>query len=1534
VSTLREKAVRGAGGERGFRACGFAGARRVACWLVVALGGLLWSAGGAFGVTGHSFVASLSEAPVGTGLVGPMAVAVDRGSGRVFVGDPLAGYVDVYDGSGEFVTRFGGGVVEAVGVAVDEASGDVYVADPLGEGIEVYAPDGKGGYVLLSRWWGEATPSREFGEVAGVAVDNSAGASTGDVYVLESRTAGGEGAAIDVYRPAPNPQEGEAGGEGTFLGRLSGGKLERPNGIAVSAGTGRVLVADSLAGAVLAYSAEGAYEGKLTGKGSPYGSFKGKGELGNVAGVAVDEGSGDIYVAEAERHAVSQYTSSGEWEGWITTTPAGDLGEPRGVALSSSGDVYVADAGMAVVDRFGPGTVVPGVETGKVAKSGVTRTSAVLPGVVNGEGKAASYRFQYGETGGLGSETSSQPAGTGEQAVSTMVGELEAGHAYYYRIVGENENGSDHGLIRRFETAAAVGALTTGPVSSLTPETVMLTGSLKREGLRTYYYFQYGTTSAYSQQAPDPAGEVPAALEEKEEKQVKTLETVIGGLTPNTLYHYRLVAENKYGTTYGADRPFTTPGSPTFVSEPVSEVSQTGATLHAQIDPDGFETSYRFQYGETTAYDHEAPEGGEAIGSGTLPVARSTVLSGLRVGATYHYRVLAENQAGTTIGPDHTFTTIPSAPVDAIYATSITSTEAVLHALINPLGHDTHVYFQYGTQPCQNSSGACINIPSAPGNDIGEASEDVPREERLTGLEPDTTYHYRVIAANALGTTDSSEHLFTTQPEANGVALPDNRAWEMVTPPGKGGASVEALTREGGVILAAENGNAVTYVGDGALGSEVEGNRSPEMQQVLATRTSTGWANQDIATPNDRAKGFAAGNTPEYQFFTPDLSTALVEPAGAGAEPPLAEGVTQNTPYLRDNSAGTYLPLVTEADTAPGTQFDARLHFLSAAPDLNHVVITSEVALTGPGSSHGLYEWSGGKLQFVSVMPSGKPAATPELGFFSTVLTQAISNDGSRVFWTNKEDLGTRGGHLYMRDTTRGETIRLDAAQGVAEPEKGSAQFQAASSDGSRVFFLDKQRLTADSTAEAGQGTGQPDLYECQIVDVAGKLVCGLQDLTVVEQGGHANVQGLMLAASEDGTSVFLIAHGVLASNANGNGEHATPGRDNLYEIHYDGTHWTRTFIATLSEADSPEWEGNQSGDTAYLTARVSPNGRYFAFMSQAPITGYDNIDANPAAKGARDEEVYLYDSKTATLRCVSCNPSGARPKGVLDTERGREGLGLLVDRRLVWGREGHEHWLAGNIPGWTAQSLPPPGQPGALFQARYLSDEGRLYFNSPDSLVPAAENGKEDVYQYEPSGVGDCQSSTGGCVSLLSGGSSDRESAFLEATPDGSSVFFLTEARLLPSQDTDTAFDIYDARECTPSSPCLTPPPEKEAPCAETETCRPAQPSQPIPGGPAGSAVFSGPGNAITPPPAAKHEVEASKASKPQTRAEKLKRALRACRTHHAHSKRKREACERTARKRYAKKHQKTRRGKKAGKAMHSAKAGAFSKSAGGSGR
>jgi hypothetical protein len=1437
-------------------------------------------AAAAQGAVAHPFLSSFDTAAGGSQLLEPGATAVDHASGRLFVADPGAGTVDVYSATGEFITALEE-ATDPVGVGVDASSGVVYVADGFENLVLVYAPNGETGYSLVGEWTGAALPEHQFGEVTGVAVDNSGGPSAGDVYVVD----GGE-AVVDAFKPGVT-----AGPEGSFVRVLSKGKMEEPNGIAIDEETGRVYVADAVKAAVYEYSAAGIFEGKFNGSGSPLGPFGSEESEENVSGVAVDRTSGDLLVAEAERGVVEEFTSGGEWVGWIPSLPGAALGEPTGIAVGPAGDVYVSDLLLSRVDHYGPGTQVPDALTEKPGKP--TRTTADLNGTVNNGGKPGQYFFQWGTSTELGSSTTPTPFGGAEQAVTAALSGLHAGTSYFYRVVATNENGTSYGATVEFETPPAVEKLNTGPIANLQTEGVTLTGSLAPNGFDTHYYFEWGTTAAYGHATPVPPGGDAGSA-----KGTLGVETALTGLTPNTTYHYRLVGENEFGATRGADARFTTSGPPRITTKAASGVGHDLAQLNAEVNPDQLQTTYHFEYGETSAYGTEAPSGGAAIGSGSSNVAVSAALTGLKLGVTYHFRVVASNSAGASAGPDQTFTTVPPALVTA-FASGVKSTEATLNAQVNPLGHDTTYYFQYGTAPCGEEASECTSSPAPPGQDVGAGEAPVLETLAVAGLQPATTYHYRVVATNSLGVTEGSEHTITTQSPVTPLELPDGRAWEMVTPPNKHGAPIEALTREGGVILAAEDGERLTYVALGAIDEEPQGNRSPEMQQVLGTRTPRGWESQDIVTPQTRAQGISAGNPPEYQYFTPDLGEALVEPVGVGAEPPLAEGVTQKTMYVRDNRAGTYVPIVTQSDVAPGTAFQDQVEFVGATPDLTHVVIRSKVALEGEGSGPGLYEWHAGALKFISALPSGAPGPAAELGFFH-VRSQAISEDGTRVIWTTFEENSHRG-HLYLTDTSSGKSVQLDAAQGAPEPEgKGSAQFQGASADGSRVFFTDMQRLTADSTAEPSQVTQRPDLYSCEVADAAGKPSCHLEDLTVDHNTGeHATVQGFIFGQASNGTAVYLLAQGVLATNENGEGQRAESGQNNLYSLHLTEAGWETRFIATLSSQDSPEWEGGKQANTSFLTARSSPNGRYLAFMSAASLTGYDNIDAASAAGGARDEEVYLYDSAEEKLTCVSCNASGERPSGVLDREAAGEGSGLLVDRRLVWGAPGHEHWLAGSIPGWTAQSLV-----SALYQSRYLTDKGRLFFDSPDELVPAAGNHKENVYEYEPSGVGSCESATGGCVALLSSGESPRESSFLEATPDGSSAFFLTAAKLLP-QDTDTAFDIYDARVCTSASPCLSLPAGTEEGCESSDTCRPALPPSQPPGVGGGTASFTGPGSPHPAPSqfgvqSAKTTKTTKPASKPLTRAQLLARALVLCRRHHPHSLSHRRSCERAAHKRY----------------------------------
>jgi hypothetical protein len=935
----------------------------------------------------------------------------------------------------------------------------------------------------------------------------------------------------------------------------------------------------------------------------------------------------------------------------------------------------------------------------------------------------------------------------------------------------------------------------------------------------------------------------------------------------------------------------------------------------------------------------------------------------------------------------------PAAPtVEGISVQDVSSETAQLDASIDPRGatERTTWYFEYGPGPCP---GACTKVPGGQlgGQGFGDEGfgEESVEVQLGTGtsapLAPASTYHYRAIAENEEhGRSIGLERSFSTPP-AKGKFIADEREWEMVSPPEKEGASVEPLTLQGAVTQASMDGRALTYIANAPV-AHAEGSRSLEPTQMLSTRGAQGFSSQDIVTPNAHGSGIIFGVAPEYQYFSSDLALSLLEPwstfGGVGgrlAEPPLSPPLLaaekqEKTIYLRDDRPIApasseakhyeeaehngqvqgnpgYLALLSAPDVTSGEPFGALVAFLDATPDLSHVVFRSKVALTreahGELSGENLYEWSDSSLQLINLLPAASPGVEGALASNATLgamgkenVRNTISEDGARVFWSSE-------GHLYVRDTVSRETVQLDKAQGVAEPPGGRAVFQTASADGSRVFFTDAQRLTPTSVASEGS----PDLY---VFDLSNGRLTDVSEPDPLHFTEHADVQGVPLGASEDGSYVYFVANGVLSSQAQADG--ATPGRCvelgreeasspgatcNLYVAHYGGEpgheRWEAPrFIAALSSEDQPDWVGGvYAKGLGEVTSRVSPDGRHLAFMSDRSLTSfqgrpYDNRASAPGANNAPAEEVYEYTAPTgaqpAGLVCASCDPSGARPTGVYDPTagtEGAEGLGLLVDRPRVWvGR-----WLAGSVPGWTKLDE----KYAALYQSRYLSDSGRLFFDTPEPLVSADKNAMEDVYEYEPAGVPrgrhECTSSSatfspasGGCVGLISSGTSTHESAFLDASETGgegesgevlseggSDVFFITAAPLAP-QDVDQSFDVYDAHECTSGSPCILAPEAKPpAFCQSTETCRTYTRPPSSPFGASASASSGAAGNL-----APQQKVLSSKTSekpkpKPLTRAQKLAAALKSCRAKHRHSRKLRVSCERQAHKRYASKAKKS---------------------------
>jgi hypothetical protein len=251
--------------------------------------------------------------------------------------------------------------------------------------------------------------------------------------------------------------------------------------------------------------------------------------------------------------------------------------------------------------------------------------------------------------------------------------------------------------------------------------------------------------------------------------------------------------------------------------------------------------------------------------------------------------------------------------------------------------------------------------------------------------------------------------------------------------------------------------------------------------------------------------------------------------------------------------------------------------------------------------------------------------------------------------------------------------------------------------------------------------------------------------------------------------------------------------------------------------------------------------------MSDRRFTGYDNEDVTSAHVGERlDEEVYEYDAQTAGLVCASCNPTGARPIGHLAGTA--NSTRSLPDLNSVWTGK----WVAGSTPDWVEFK-----DGYALYQPRYLSDDGRLFFDVSDALVPQDINGTEDVYEYEPVGVGGERGCLGddstydagsaGCISLISGGTGEDESVFADASATGDDVFFVTAERLVGS-DIDKAYDMYDAHVCSAGSPCPSAAAAVPPPCETADSCRAAASPQPGVFGAPATSTFSGAGNLASP--------------------------------------------------------------------------------------
>ena len=1259
--------------------------------------------------------------------------------------------------------------------------------------------------------------------------------AAGDVYIVDTQAK-----TVDRFNSAGTPLPFSVSGSSKLAGTPSG-SFEEPSGVAVNDENGDVYVSDSAGHVVDVFSSSGVYLSQLTGTcktgGESPPSCAGSSFIpfARPWGLAVDQSTHDLYVTDRENHIVDVFSSTGTYLSQF----GGEVLSTDGESVATNdltGDAYVADSGSDVIDIFDSmGSIVLPAWAGAKIPAGSFDGGFVYVGI-----DPTTHHVYVADTSLH--EVDEFGASTEEEYVGQLTGTPSGPFVRPQAIAVDPINGNlyvadESGVVDVFGPDILVPNVTTEPATEETPRSVTLNGKVSALEAETHEdatcVFAWGKTEALEEPA--------VACEQNPEKgeEVAVTAKLTEKLQPDTTYYYQLQAKNGKGTNEdGAILHFTTPG-PGIESESASDVASTSATLEATLNPHGVSTSYYFQYSTGDTAD------------------------------------------------------------------------------------------------CAPSTCTSVPVPDAA---IGSA-EGEKVEQHIQVLTADTPYHYRVVTVGEIEVEpgkfkaeefEGPERTFTTQTASTASSLPDGRAWELVTPPNEQGAGLIAIGNEQGAdIQAAENGDGITYGATAPITANPEGSRSLEVTQAISTRTAPGsWETQDIATPhNEGPTGIDIGKAAEYKLFSSNLSVGLVEPAGDTPLPPLAAG-SEKTIYLR-RADGSYEALVTAENVPAGTKFggdgeiEGGVSFVTATPGFSHVILDSREGVklsTMPGDNGGgLYEWAAGRLQPASVLPNGNftAASLGDHGFGGEgEVRHAVSDYGSRLVFeaTTLNGLRVEEKHLYLRDMSSKETVQIDAAQGAPESTNPEDRYETANSEGSRVFFTSGAQLTA---SPSGSQEAR-DLYVFEANGGSGPLAGKLIDLTADHNGGKgAEVLGV-IGASEDGTSVYFVANGALGTGSKrGNCERPQePSREtcnNVYLESYDEATdaWTTpVLVATISGADRPSWGGGTS-DLADLTSRVSPNGRYLAFMSERSLTGYDNRDAG---SGVPDEEVYLYHAPAVggaggTLVCASCNPTGARPAGMFD-KKAFEGSVPLVDLGEIWGGR----WLAANIPGWTSEDTR-----AAQYQSRYLSDSGRLFFNSSDVLVPSDVDGTQDVYEYEPKGIEspegkvECSESTSsgsdvfkpereyevegrkgeegaGCVALTSAGTSAEESAFLDASETGSDVFFLTSSRL-SSRDLGTSYNIYDAHECSASSPCAPVSAEPPPPCDTGDSCKPGPSPQPAIFGAPASATFTGSGD-LSPAPSPKVT------PRRLTRAQKLAQALKRCK---AKPRRKRLACRALARRRYA---------------------------------
>lgn len=331
---------------------------------------------------------------------------------------------------------------------------------------------------------------------------------------------------------------------------------------------------------------------------------------------------------------------------------------------------------------------------------------------------------------------------------TSNVNELSPKTHYYVRAYATNSVGTGYGESVTFTTLGDIPNSSVTISTNIAVDSARINGTVNPNSLSTNVTFEWGTSTDYGNSI---SLENPITGSTSVNVSVK-----LTNLTPGTTYHYRLKSENILGTTYSSDMTFTTLGSaPTVSIQDNSNLQLYSVTLHGLVNPNYLSTTVNFEWGTSVNYENNVAAQ-QSPASGNSDIAISVDLSDLDPGTTYHYRITATNELGTTNSSDMTFTTLGSAPSVSIQdETNLQLYSVTLNGLVNPNLFSASTIFEWGITTNYGNTTPTYQNPV-------NGSSDINVNADLSGLAPGTTYHYRISSTNILGTTVSEDMTFKT----------------------------------------------------------------------------------------------------------------------------------------------------------------------------------------------------------------------------------------------------------------------------------------------------------------------------------------------------------------------------------------------------------------------------------------------------------------------------------------------------------------------------------------------------------------------------------------------------------------------------------------------------------------------------------------------------------------------------------------------------------------------------------------------------